>query len=72
MFIERNVIQEEPSMDQSNHHGYYRTRAETSRELAQRAVHPGIAAIHSEFASRYDSLVAELERNGTAESVQAG
>ena len=59
-------------MDQSNHHSYYRTRAETSRELAQQAVHPSIAAIHSEFATRYDILVAELEpSDGIARSVQA-
>ena len=59
-------------MDQSNHPSYYRTRAETSRELAQRAVHPSIAAIHSELATRYETLVTELEQDGIAKRVQAG
>ena len=59
-------------MDQSNHLEYYHTRAEVSRELAPRAADPAIAAIHTEFASRYDSMAAEHERKaGTENAAQA-
>ena len=57
-------------MDQSNHHSYYRTRAKVSRELAQRAVSPGIAAIHSELATRYEKMIAQLEQDGAGRDAQ--
>ena len=59
-------------MDQLNHQDYYLTRAKASRELAEQAADPAIAGIHSEMASRYDEMVARLERNdGTDRSSQA-
>lgn len=59
-------------MDQLNHHEYYLTRAKTSRELAQQAASPAIAAIHSEMATRYENMVAQLGRNNVIErSAQA-
>jgi hypothetical protein len=45
-------------MDQLNSRSYYLARAEASRVLAQRATDPAIAAIHEEFAIRYDGLLA--------------
>lgn len=48
------------SMDQRNHQDYYLARAEVSRGLAQRATNPVIAAIHVEFANRYDSMAVEI------------
>lgn len=60
-------------MDQLNHQDYYFTRAKASRELAQQAVNPAIAAIHSELATRYDDMVARLQPNdGIGRSAQAG
>lgn len=60
-------------MDQLNHQDYYLTRAKASRELAQQALNPAIAGIHSEMASRYDDMVAQLERNDdSGRSAQAG
>ena len=39
-----------------NHRDYYLARAATSRSQAARAVDPKIAAIHAEFATRYEQL----------------
>lgn len=49
-------------MNQLNHHDYYLTRAAASRDLAGRAADPAVAAIHAEFATRYDLLAAQPER----------
>lgn len=51
-------------MDQLNH-DYYTARAVFSRELAQRAASPNVAAIHQELASRYDSIAAGVRRSMT-------
>lgn len=60
-------------MDQLNHRDYYLTRAQASRDLAEQAANPAIAAIHSEMANRYDDMVIQLGRNEDAgRSVQAG
>ena len=53
-------------MDQLNTYDYYVMRAEHSRDLAQRAASPGIAAIHHDLAERYDELVAEIEAHFAA------
>lgn len=57
-------IRKEPVVNQLNHHDYYLTRAQASRALSHQASNPKIAAIHSELASRYDSLVAQFEQPG--------
>ncbi len=49
-------------MNQPNYQDYYMSRAAASRNLAQRATDPMIAAIHAELAARYDVLVAETSR----------
>lgn len=46
-------------MNQSNHREYYVARAASSRELAQRAADPAIAAIHVDLAERYEVLAAD-------------
>ena len=48
----------DPDDDQS----YYLESAATSRDLAKRAASPVIAAIHAEFATRYDLLSGQPER----------
>lgn len=48
-------------MNQPNNCHYYASRAEVSRDLARRALNPAIAAIHAEFAVRYDRLAAHHE-----------
>lgn len=47
-----------PNDDQS----YYSRRAAISRDLAERATNPVIAAIHADFATRYDLLGRQSER----------
>lgn len=49
-------------MKQSNHQDYYVARAAISRDLASRATDPSIAAIHFEFASRYELLAEQPEQ----------
>lgn len=49
-------------MNELNHQIYYELRAETSRDLARRASSPAIAAIHQDFAVRYEDLAARAER----------
>lgn len=49
-------------MNQPNDQEYYVARAASSRDLAQRAATPMIAAIHVELAIRYDVLAAQPER----------
>jgi hypothetical protein len=44
-----------------NRKSYYTTRAQQSRELANRAISPPIAAIHLELAEKYDMLAARPE-----------
>ena len=44
---------------------YYATRAQTSRDLAGRAADPTIAAIHAEFATRYEFLAGSGDPVGT-------
>jgi hypothetical protein len=46
----------EVSMGQENSREYYRGRSERERELAQAALNPIIADIHTELADRYDRL----------------
>ena len=59
-------------MNQQNHHDYYRTRATTSRTLAQRAADPDIAAIHAELANRYEAMAAQMEQQeGNRDGAQA-
>jgi hypothetical protein len=48
-------------MNLLNHKSYYTTRAQHSRELANRAISPPIAAIHLELAEKYDMLAARPE-----------
>lgn len=48
-------------MSQTNHRDYYRSRAEASRDLAQRATDPSVAAIHIEMAIRYDGIATQLD-----------
>ena len=50
-------------MNQSNHQEYYVVRAAASRDLEQRAKNPAIAAIHAEFATRYEQLAGQPGRN---------
>jgi len=50
-------------MDQLNNHEYYVARAESAREMAQRAVNPAIAAIHTQMATRYEITSAQGEGN---------
>lgn len=50
-----------------DHRDYYLTRAATSRDLAEQAVNPKVAAIHAEFAVRYHEMAARSDReNGVA------
>lgn len=49
-------------MNEPNNRSYYACRAEASRALAERAVNPEIAAIHTELATRYEALVIETQR----------
>lgn len=60
-------------MNQLNHQNYYRERAKASRDLAEQAANPAIAAIHSEFAARYDKMAAQSEKrsDGAGGSAQA-
>lgn len=60
-------------MDQLNHQEYFRSRAATSRELAERAASPKVAAIHQELAMRYETLSVEFGHApaGAARFVQA-
>ena len=59
-------------MNQPNASEYYLNRAATSRSLAQRAAKPAIAAIHAEFATRYEQLARpERQTEGTTPVVQA-
>lgn len=51
-------------MDQQNALEYYVTRAATSRRLSAQALSPGIAAIHQEFAERYDRLIDSMAPQG--------
>lgn len=48
-------------MNQQNHQEYYVERAATSRQLAQRAADPAIAAIHIDLATRYEALAGQSE-----------
>lgn len=59
-------------MNQSDR-DYYAARAATARNLAQRAADPAIAALHAEFATRYDLLAAQTEwtNDGATRRVQA-
>lgn len=56
-----------------DHRDYYLARAATARELAERAADPQVAAIHTDFATRYDELAAKPDcRNpATSTAVQA-
>ena len=59
-------------MNELNDARYYITRAERSRELARAAVDPTVAAIHLDFALRYEAIVAQIacataESTGTAQ-----
>ena len=56
-------------MDQPNSQSYHLARAEAARELSRRAGDPAIAAVHSEFATRYENMVVELEQNAGTEPV---
>lgn len=56
------LLMKEVAMNELNHQIYYELRAETSRDLARRALSPAIAAIHSDFAVRYENLAASSER----------
>lgn len=59
-------------MEQVDDRLYYLNRAQVSRELAQRAANPAVAAIHVEFAARYSQLATRSEqRNGGTMMVQA-
>ena len=60
-------------MNQPNNQEYYVVRAAASRDLAQRAGNPTIAAIHAELATRYDSLAAQPDQtiDGAMTGVQA-
>lgn len=44
-------------MTELNHRDYYIGRADVSRRLAQQATNPQIAAIHREFANRYEATI---------------
>lgn len=59
-------------MNQSDR-DYYAARAATARDMAQRAADPAIAALHAEFATRYDLLAEQTERtnDGATRRVQA-
>ena len=46
-------------MDPLGHQDYYAARAATARDLARCAADPAVAAIHAEFATRYDFLAAQ-------------
>ena len=48
-------------MQQLNNVDYYVARAATSRHRAEAAADPEIAAIHAEFATRYDRLAVEAD-----------
>ena len=52
-------------MNQLDDQDYYVARAASSRDLAQRAASPGIAAIYAELATRYDVLASGPERTKT-------
>lgn len=43
-------------MNEPNDREYYVARAASSRNLAQRAANPAIAAIHADLAERYEAL----------------
>ncbi len=45
-----------------DHRDYYLTRAATSRDLAEHAANPKVAAIHAEFAVRYDEMASRSDR----------
>lgn len=47
-------------MNKLNDAEYYVARAAASRQLAQRATSPAIAAIHDEMASKYESTAAQM------------
>ena len=48
-------------MNRSDHQDYYVARAEVARTMSLRAADPGVAAIHAQFAIRYDALAADSE-----------
>jgi hypothetical protein len=52
-------------MSEQNNQEYYLSRATTSRQLAERAIDPSIAAIHTDLATRYEMLAAESRPNNT-------
>ena len=54
-----------------NTQGYYELRARKARELAEAAIDPKIAAIHSEMADRYDVLATGIRPRATLRIVTA-
>lgn len=54
------------SMNRPDQQDYYTARAAAARDLAQRAANPKVAAVHADFAARYDQLAAQPERQKTA------
>lgn len=50
-------------MAEINDRDYYVARATVSRELARRAPNATVAAIHDEFAARYEGAARLLEDN---------
>ena len=58
------------AVNQPDHRDYYIGRAAASRQLAQRAANPAIAAIHTDLAIRYERLAAQSD--GTIDVAMAG
>jgi hypothetical protein len=50
-------------MDRLNHQDYYIARAAAARDLAQRAVSPAIAAIHTKLAAQYDLAADQSDKD---------
>ena len=52
-------------MSEQNNQEYYLSRATTSRQLAERAIDPSIAAIDTDLATRYERLAGEPRTKDT-------
>lgn len=49
-------------MKYQNHQDYYVARAAKSRDQAERAADPAVAAIHNELAKRYETLAVHFHQ----------